>query len=445
MILPFAVALAEGEEEERDEDAIFGEPAAPPEAVEGEPFLDGERATTDADILSRLGVHDDDVVVGGQLYLRLDGAFTEDTPALEDDLSSPSLLDLFVDARPNDRVRAFVQGRLTHDVTVPAGGETDAFGNTTLPTEVLLDQLWVKGDLWRKVYLTAGKQRIKWGTGRFWNPTDFLNAPKDPLAVFDERTGVALVKAHVPFEALGGNVYLVADLQEAGSPRDVGGAARAEWLFGQTEVAASAHLQDAQPVRLGADVSSGIGPLDVHVEGAVRHGDRAPYYRGELDFETFTFPDEYKRKDDWIPQVVGGAEVGLRLNDEDSLYLGAEYYWNDAGYDDVDLYPWIFVEGAYVPFQLGRQYAAAYVYLPSPGQWDDASFTASWIGNLSDGSNVARLDVSGLVLTNLRVNAYGAYNFGEVGELRYSLEVEALDIAIPAPIATVGVGARLEF
>ena len=51
-----------------------------------------------------------------------------------------SLLDLFVDATPNDRVRAYVQGRLYHDVTIPAGGVTDDFGNTTLPTRILLDQ-----------------------------------------------------------------------------------------------------------------------------------------------------------------------------------------------------------------------------------------------------------------------------------------------------------------
>ena len=37
-------------------------------------------------------------------------------------LSAPSLLDLYLDARPNPRVRAFILGRMSYDPTLPPNG-----------------------------------------------------------------------------------------------------------------------------------------------------------------------------------------------------------------------------------------------------------------------------------------------------------------------------------
>lgn len=452
------LALAqEGEDDDADRDAdVFGEasedPAAPAPA-ETDPADDlpfGPR-TTDADIAARLGARDDDVVLGGRLYTRVDAAFDEDVPAEDADVASPNLLDLFVDARPNDRLRVFAQGRLQHDWTV-ADGATDAFGNAREGTKVVLDQLWLKGDVGRTVFFTVGRQRIKWGSGRFWNPTDFLNQQVlDPLEAYDERTGVGLVKVHVPVGAA--NLYALANVEEAAHPRDVGGALRAEVVAGPAEIALSGAVRRDQPVRLGADVSAGVGPVDLHVEGAVRHGDAGPFWEGELDLETFAFPTERDREDDWIPQVVAGAELGVRYGDEDSVYVGTEWFWNDAGYDDASIYPWLLFEGGYVPFYLGRQYGSAYVYLPSPGEWDDASFTASWLANLSDGSHVGRFDTRVTVLTHLALNGYVSGHFGDLGEFRYGLEIPAVPgvegledgISIAPPLVQVGLGANLEF
>ncbi|HEX9190142.1 MAG TPA: hypothetical protein VGB87_23900, partial [Vicinamibacteria bacterium] len=60
---------------------------------------------------------EDPLKVGGQLYLRAQLFATEDTKPADWALASPNLLDVFLDARPNDRVRAFVLGRMTHDPT----------------------------------------------------------------------------------------------------------------------------------------------------------------------------------------------------------------------------------------------------------------------------------------------------------------------------------------
>ena len=46
--------------------------------------------------------------------------------------------------------------------------------------------MWLNFDIGRTVFVTAGRQRVKWGIGRFWNPTDFLQPARlDALAFFD--------------------------------------------------------------------------------------------------------------------------------------------------------------------------------------------------------------------------------------------------------------------
>lgn len=465
MILLF-LGVAAAQDDSRD-DEIFGPSAPPaaetpapeapadeapaPEAPTEDPFLgevDLER-TSEGDISDRLAAAEDRLTLGGWAWFRLDGIAREGAAAEDLALSSPNLLDLFADARPNDRVRVYARARMRHDPTVRSG-DVNTLGLVVEPTSVAVDQLWVKGDIARDVFLTVGRQRIKWGAGRFWNPTDFLNQQVlDPLAPYDIRTGVGLLKVHVPFEKAGVNVYAVANVEGAGSLGEVGGAGRIEWLIGSTELTASAAARKDQPLRLGGDLSSALGPFDVHVEGAVQHGVEAPFWRGRLDFDTLTTPTAVDRSDDWIGQIVAGAELGVRYNDEDSLYLGAEGFFNDAGYESDRLYPWLLFQGQFTPFYLGRAYVGVYGFLPGPGRWDDHSFTASLLGNLSDRSFVARADHRATVLTHLSVNSYVAVHVGE-GELRFGLEVPPLPgledgLVVTAPVLDLGIGAALAF
>lgn len=435
------------EAQDREAD-LFGAPAPSPTAPA--PLPSGPAPVTG--IQDKIADQDKTFTLGGRLWLRLDGQLFEGTDGPEDvDLSSPNNLELFADARPNDRVRAYVRARLTHDWTVhetatdPTGAtfdavtgepvETTLFGTTATTNQVLLDQLWVKFDVRRKVYATVGRQRVKWGAGRFWNPSDFLNQQRlDPLAVFDLRTGVSLVRLHVPFEAAGGNVYAIANLDQATALDEVGGAARVEWLFGQTEVTASTAVRKDQPLRLGADVSSGVSVLDLRAEAALQHGNAPVSWQGTWDYTVLPpeFPTERRRDDDWIPQVVVGADVSARYSDQDSVTFGAEYFYNDAGYDDADLLPWLFFAGGYSPLYIGKHYLAGYALLAGPGRWDDHSFTGSFIGNLSDRSQIARLDYRANVLTWLDINLFVAQSFGQYGELHFRMDLPRMPDEIAA-------------
>ena len=57
----------------------------------------------------------DPITIGGQLYLRAQATALLNQQAEDYALSVPSLLDLYIDARPNERVRGFALARMSYD------------------------------------------------------------------------------------------------------------------------------------------------------------------------------------------------------------------------------------------------------------------------------------------------------------------------------------------
>jgi len=391
------------------------------------------------------------VEIGGRYYLRMNSSWPEGSSWNSENLDTPNLIDLYVDYRPDDHVRAYADGRLTYNFSTE-DGETDLSGAEVKKGSVDLDELWLKFDAANRVYFTIGQQQLRWGTGRFWNPTDFLNPdPKDPLAVFDARTGVPLVKVHVPLESLGANVYGVVDLSEPQSLEKVGGALRAEIAAGPGEYSVSVAARKDQPLRLGTDISMSLWVFDIRAEAAFLHGVQTSYWTGKLDFDTLTFPTEKNRSDQWFPQVVAGLELPIKYNDEDSLTLGGEYFYNSLGYENADLLPWVLFNGGYKPLYFGQHYAAAYAALIGPGNWDNTTFLLSGIGNLSDQSFVTRFDARTQLRTWISVDASVSLYTGDQGEFHYTYELPVIPgilpegLTIPANQLSYSLGAQVRF
>ncbi|MEO0813728.1 MAG: hypothetical protein AAFY60_12750, partial [Myxococcota bacterium] len=171
-------------EETRDlEEDLFGETVTEEsheqstEAERGAGETRDEGLDIESRLRSGLEEREDPLDLGGQLFLRLEYSHVAGVPAAEQRVSSPNLLDLYADLRPSDRIRAYARGRVRHDFTRSNDMETvGALGRTTGTgtldtsggqTSVLLDQMWLNFDLSRRVFLTVGRQRIRWGTGRF--------------------------------------------------------------------------------------------------------------------------------------------------------------------------------------------------------------------------------------------------------------------------------------
>ena len=113
--------------------------------------------------------------LGGRLFLRFDwtssplryGVDSEGEVTGDQNIASSNLFDLYLDSRPIERVRGFVRGRLRYDWTVRS--DSRVFGQAVESTSVQLDQLWMKFDIMRWIYVTVGQQPIRWGTSRIWN------------------------------------------------------------------------------------------------------------------------------------------------------------------------------------------------------------------------------------------------------------------------------------
>jgi hypothetical protein len=59
--------------------------------------------------------------IGGQIYLRAQSRTFAGEPVGDSVFNFPTLVDLYFDARPNDRVRGYVLGRMTYDPAAALG------------------------------------------------------------------------------------------------------------------------------------------------------------------------------------------------------------------------------------------------------------------------------------------------------------------------------------
>jgi hypothetical protein len=399
-----------GEEEpsKRRDNKIFGEsdrrsipaerrPAASPTPSRDAAVL-GKGAAAGAE--RRLGekllnLSSDKLQIGGLFYLRFNWSFSDGDRLRDHRISMPNLTDVYLDARPTRRLRAYVRGRLRWDPTLDESDPLVALAGTKVAS-VELDEYWLKFDIARRLYLTIGQQKVRWGTTRLWNPVDVINQiQRKFLEPFDDRNGVPMVKLHLPVESLGWNFYLAGVLDKVNSLDKGGVVGRGEFVFSTVELGLTGSYRDGIDPKFGFDFSAGIWDFDFTGELGIKIGKNQ--LRG------------------YAMQVAAGLQYTIAVFHDDMLILGAEYFFNQEGSGSVD--PLELFNGQRQFFYAGRNYLGLVIALPAPGKLDDWTFTLSGVCNLSDLSALARLDVSVKVLTYLKLQAYVALHLGKLGEL----------------------------
>src|SRR5512137_159234 len=124
----------------------YPQPVTPPPAAAPDARL--ETASTPPQGFGAPPAPPDPLKIGGMLYLRLDTQWQQGLPVSQWPLTSPNLVDLYVDVRPNDRVRGFVLGRAQVNPLVPEQVQQSVYGQL-LSTQVVLDQAWIRFDIER--------------------------------------------------------------------------------------------------------------------------------------------------------------------------------------------------------------------------------------------------------------------------------------------------------
>ena len=395
---------------------------------------------------------EDPLKIGGSLYLRTQTDIYEKAGGgASTSFDSPSLVEVYLDGRPNDRIRGMVTGRLTYDFTKPAG-ETVVLPGATPPVTVnnpgvLLDELWLRFDIARFAYFTVGKQKVKWGASQLWNPTDFLSPQqRDLLNTFDTRLGTDLLKIHFPWERMGWNFYAIGVFDSpttlAQQPR-AGGALRAELVLLEAELSFSGVVRDGRKPKLGMDLSSPLGPFDIHFELAAQRGLDAPLVRvNPAPAEGGDFASgfqDYAPGQQWLPSASGGLTLEVPFADRDSLGFVAEYFYNSRGYTDRAVLPQLIRTGRYQPFYVGQQYAALSAQLQLSNGLSADSYAVTAVANLSDRSAVLRLDANLALLTHLTLEVFGSAPLGQRGgEFRPVFTIPSEDPARPPAVTPLG-------
>jgi len=255
-----------------------------------------------------------------------------------------------LDGRPYflniDRARLSLDGRASvfrahvdYDQEVDAGSyfrtlDYKAFGFPDAGTYLSMDQTISTGttNAWRqrlyrgwvgvesdKGVARFGRQRIAWGTGKIWNPTDVLN-PFQPLTVErDERRGVDAAYARQGFGDLsqGELAYALGD----------------RWVDASLLARAKSHLGEYDGALMGGKVAGSTGSwivggdfagnlLDGTFHGEWSYTDlktRAPFWKADVGYE-YTFPTE------------------SRLSPLRDASVLAEYFHNGSGALDTAKY-----------------------------------------------------------------------------------------------------------
>ena len=418
--------------------------------------------------------------IGGVLYQQATSTFQRGLTEGEQPLAMPTQFDLYLDSRPNDRVRGYILGRLLYDSSKDAYGKSTAgtaattltnfsaspVTTTPLPNnpQVVLDSAWLKFDINRTAFLSIGKQHVKWGTGRVWNPSDALNPQRrDPLQPYDLRLGSNMATVQLPWEAQQANLYLIALLDNpapASTLQQVGGAARIEGLLGPMEVGLDAVGRGQQNPRFGADLSTPLGPFDFYAEGALQTGsDYVNYeYKGLPRDTTYTvsFSDIYgvNKLPGSVIQAVGGINYTWSWRDSRSATFGVEYMYNELGIDNGGMIPVLVYLGRYTPLYVAKHYAAWYLSAEGPDAGKKTSYNLTTIANLVDKSAVTRLDFQWLLLDYLSFGAHGSVNYGgKGGEFNFMLNTPGLldgtnyvpPIDIPGSSGEAGMSLRVSF
>ncbi|HET6485218.1 MAG TPA: hypothetical protein VFH83_02290 [Spirochaetia bacterium] len=359
-------------------------------------------------------------------------------------------LDLGFVARPDTDISFTGEIRTTYPFVDQITTGSGATASTLLVPDFTVWSLYSKFTWNDSLFFTFGKQPLKWGTGYFFSPADdvFAQTAVDVTNPTAERQGPLALKVQYPIPKTQDNLYFIAALPAANNlttlaslqPQDIAVAAKAEFLFGNTEVAGAGYYQLQQRPRAILMATTGTGNLNFFGEGlaAFPSSQSDPYI--EKTAVTWTIGALPRTSDysvvDRSADTFYKATAGVMYTNQDWNFTAvAQYLYNGQGYDTLsvqDILQAVIDRALGQPAgeptlntatlasdftglgQIGVHYGVIYLGFTSIAN-TKTDFSVLGIMNLSDGSGYVNPTVSFTMFTYVKLSLGASASWGAAG------------------------------
>ncbi len=247
-----------------------------------------------------------------------------------------------------------------------------------------------------KVFFRLGKQRIRWGVGYWYQPSDVLSLsaidPDDPTAA---RDGPFAFKADMPMGLNHLMVYMVPPVSESAASSSI--ATKYDLVVNGWELSFGGYGRADMLARPRAIFSftGAIGPFDVYGENVLLYGSDRIYVR-----ESSTTPgtyETYRQENSIFFQSTLGIKYSVSKSSGLSYSFHVQGYYNGTGYADSSI-----LQNAKAIAAIKAAYPDTYkgsVTATGAGMWYLAG-SASVSGRFGEGRNLTQVTGSAYAMTN---------------------------------------------
>jgi hypothetical protein len=327
---------------------------------------------------------------------------SSDLLAVPNDILAASVT-AYADLRQSDLVRLYAAGSFNYDPSSYLS--TKAYDSGTFS----LDELFVDTQINEKVFFRLGKQRISWGVGYWYKPSDVLSLsaidPDDPTAA---REGPFAFKIDMPMKLNHLMVYMVPPVSGLADSSSM--AAKYDLVVNGWELSFAGYGRadlEARP-RAIFTFTGAIGAFDVYGENVLLYGSDRTYVR-----ESSTTPGTYETysvEDAPFFQSTLGLKYSVSKSSGFSFSAHLQGYYNGTGYADATI---LQIPDARTAVKNSTTNTAKQTNdLTQTGQWYLAGST-SVSGRFGEGRN----------LTQVTGSVYALANFSD-GSMRFNPQFE---------------------
>ena len=235
--------------------------------------------------------------------------------------------------------------------------------------------------------LTVGRQRIAWGTGYVFNPTDIFNPFTLSFAVADEdRAGIDAVRLDFPLGALSRFEGIILTDNEFSSLNKSKKGIKGKTNIGMYDLSLSYVALGDEGFMFGFDTAGELFGLGVRSEAALINSNA---------------DEDYSTK----------AILGWNYTFENGLGIDMEYYYNGEGQKNKANYDWTGLFAGRV-YQLGTDY----LFLGLNKMLDEiTTVSLSYLWNMNDSGFILYPAYSRNIYENVDLNLEAMFTGGDSG------------------------------